>query len=178
MTTLVLAALLLQDGPVAIGDIVPDTTVTDTAGNAISLASFRATSAREGRPVILIAWSNRCPTGRQFQEKYAEIARWCADHNVGFATFCSYGDTSEEVGRLNLSYPVAIEGARDLDRVLGAERVTHSFVLDADGRLVYRGAIDNSQRRRDPEYVCYPLAAAQAVLDGGEVDPAETRAFG
>jgi len=62
-------------------------------------------------------------------------------------------------------------------RALGAEVTPHVFVLDADQRLVYRGAPDADHR--DPSQdAAWLRAALDAALAGEAVGEPETRARG
>lgn len=166
---------------IAIGDLGPDVRMRTVTGEEVSLADFRAREGREGRPVIVVSWSYRCPTGRDFQDKFREIADWCREHDVPFVAVCSYGDTEEEIRevrqRLRIQYPIIHDPDKRLLGPLGVRTVTHTFVLDREGRLRYRGAIDNSNRRQEP-YAGHAIEAARAILEGREISPAETRPFG
>lgn len=63
-------------------------------------------------------------------------------------------------------------------RSFRAATTPHIFVVDAQGRLRYRGAYDDvTFRRREPTRA-YALEAVQALLAGGTPDPAETRPYG
>ena len=73
--------------------------------------------------------------------------------------------------------PYAFDESQDVARALGAERTPQVFVLDGEQRLAYRGAPDADHE--DPsQNAAWLRAALDAVLDGREVERAETPARG
>ena len=74
-------------------------------------------------------------------------------------------------------YPYLHDADQSVARALGAEVTPHVFVLDAEHQVVYRGAPDGDHRdpARGAEWL---RGALDAVLDGRQVEPAETPARG
>lgn len=176
-------ALALQARPIALGDAIPeDLTVTTLEGETKTLRSFQEPAEPgEERPILIVtSWSMRCPIGQGSQRRYAELATWAGEHGAKVVAICSYGDTADEVGEITtdsrLAYPILMDTSTRAARRLGTGTVTTTLVFDREGRLRYRGGIDN--QRRGGQFVAFPENAATALADGRAVEQAETRAYG
>lgn len=79
-------------------------------------------------------------------------------------------------------FPILFDGSGLLAQVLKPSHVPEAFVLDREGKLVYRGAIDNAWEaigRRRPEAEARYLAdAILLAIDGKAVAVAETKPVG
>lgn len=172
------------------GKPAPEFTATDAlSGKEITLSQFK------GKPVVL-EWNNfECPFVKKHygagnmqdvQKKAVEGGAVWITVNSSAAdkqgNFTSDADAAKAVKdhHGNQQYYV-----RDLDgkigRAYGASTTPHMFVIDADGTLVYTGAID-SKPTPDPKDIAsatnYVLAALQALKDGKPVSPANTQPYG
>lgn len=80
------------------------------------------------------------------------------------------------------TFPVLFDASGMMAAALKPSHVPHAFVLDREGRLIYRGAIDNAWEtigRRRPKAENHYLAdAIAAALGGKEVAVAETKPVG
>jgi len=73
--------------------------------------------------------------------------------------------------------PYLYDESQEVARAYGAKTTPDVFVVDAEGRLRYRGAPDAGYD--DPgEGGAWLRSALDAVLDGAEPDPAETEPVG
>ena len=69
------------------------------------------------------------------------------------------------------------EGAK-LATAFGARYTPHIYLFDGNGKLVYRGAIDDNAPNRKKVKEHYLMDAITAVGNGKSIDLAETKAFG
>ncbi|MEO8350682.1 MAG: alkyl hydroperoxide reductase [Chthoniobacteraceae bacterium] len=92
------------------------------------------------------------------------------------------GEAARHFAEWKVAFPVLHDSARMLAGVLKPTHVPEAFVLGAEGRLVYRGAIDNSfeetGRRRAQVEKHFLADALRAALDGKPAPVAETKAVG
>jgi hypothetical protein len=73
--------------------------------------------------------------------------------------------------------PYLHDESQDIARSFGAKVTPDVFVLDADGRLRYRGAPDSDYA--DPSQdAAWLRGALDALLGGGDPSPAETEPVG
>ncbi|MFQ5720702.1 MAG: redoxin family protein, partial [Acidobacteriota bacterium] len=91
------------------------------------------------------------------------------------------GESLEEMVKRAASrhypFPYLVDADQEIARAYGARVTPHVFLLDAGGRLVYRGRIDDAAR---PEQVTTEdlKKALHALLDGKPTPSPATRAFG
>jgi peroxiredoxin len=174
------AAASPEDGspvPAAIGTTVADFTLPDSAGREQSLSKLKG---RAG--VALIFISTRCPVSNMYNERMQKVADDYAARGVPVVGINSNREeTAEEIrthaAGKGLKFTILKdEGAKIADR-LGAGRTPEVFLLDAAGRLVYHGAVDNAQ---NPVMVNthHLRNAIDAVIAGKPVERAEVKAFG
>ncbi|HEU4576946.1 MAG TPA: thioredoxin family protein [Polyangiaceae bacterium] len=172
----------------AIGQPAPDFTLPDLDGKQVSLAEFR------GKPVVLEWFNPGCPfvrnshtvgslKGLAAQEAGQGVA-WLAI-NSGGAGKQGNGVEATRKGQseYGMQHPILLDESGNVGHLYGAERTPHMYVINSEGVLVYRGAIDNSpdgegQSPEGGKLVNYVASALQAVRSGGKVDPAETKPYG
>lgn len=175
-------------GPVAVGAAAPDFTLPDLDGKSVSLSQFR------GKPVVLEWFNPGCPFVRAahtagslkgMAEKYAANGvAWLAINSGGPGKQGNGADANREgVTQFGMQHPVLIDESGAVGRQYGAERTPHMYVVNAEGVLVYRGALDNSpdgegQTPEGGKLVNYVEAALGAVKSGAAVEKAETRPYG
>ena len=165
-----------------LGDPVPAFTLDDTEGSAHGVPADPAPPA-----TVLVVTCNHCPYVvawnprlRAVAEDYAprgvrilainanDVARYPADSPAAMARF---------VRDQNWPIPYLYDESQEVARALDAQVTPHVFVLDAEQRLRYRGAPDADHQ--DPSLnAAWLRDALDAVLDGTEPAPADTRARG
>ena len=91
-------------------------------------------------------------------------------------------EAARHFGEWKVAFPVLHDSARMLAGVLKPTHVPEAFVLGADGRLVYRGAIDNAYedvgRRRANVEKHFLADAIHAAIAGKPAPVATTKAVG
>ncbi len=180
-TTVGLAlALLLPVGaaadrrtPPAIGSDVPDVQATSVQGEPLSLRA--ATAGHEA--VVLVFLSTVCPYANYFAGHIREMAETYGPRGVLFVGLYSNGwESRDEVaahGReRGFAFPIVKDEGHAIADAIGATRTPEAFVVDASGRLRYRGRVMSKQEA--PEL----RRALDAVLEGKRVRTPVTKAFG
>jgi peroxiredoxin len=131
--------------PPAIGTVIEDFKLPDTNGAGRSLKSL---SGKNGAVLIFI--SVQCPVSNGYNERMEKLAEEYKAKGVSVIGINS-----------NVTEPVAVvkahaadkhftftvlkdDGNKVADR-LGATRTPEAYLIDAGGKLVYHGRIDNSQ---------------------------------
>jgi len=91
-------------------------------------------------------------------------------------------ETPDELRRAalerKLAFPILIDPGGRLAREWFTEQTPRAFLIAADMRLQYRGAIDNFQFPGDPDYVAYLEPAISDLLAGRPISQPETASFG
>jgi peroxiredoxin len=160
----------------------PDFTLPGVDGRSHSLADYT-----DAEVLVLVQSCNHCPYVLAWEERVNRLQSEYADRGVTIVAVCSNDATTHPAD----SFEAMVEHARDaayvidylhdedqaLARALGSERTPEVFVFDADRRLRYHGAVDDSRDDRDVS-VHYLRDALDAVLAGEEPAITETPPVG
>lgn len=166
---------------VAIGQPAPPFELTALDGQRIALADFKG-------KIVVLEWINpNCPVSRHHAEaktmtttaaRHPE-AVWLAINS----TKTSHGDylAPEAHAKYNaekgITYPVLYDTDGKVGRAYGAKTTPHMYVIDAEGRLAYMGAIDDDPGMKAPK-VNHADAALAALTAGRRPEPAVTKPYG
>lgn len=153
----------------------PDFALPDLDGQIHRLSDER------GRIAIVNFWSCECPHSERTDSLMTACLRRWGDRVALLSIAANRSETAEAVAQA--------ARARDLPRVLrdadqatadvyDAQTTPHVFVVDADGVLRYRGAVDDVSFRQREATREFLNEAIDALLNGREPVPAETPAYG
>ena len=166
----------------SIGDTAPDFKLPDTAGASWSLSDGDA-----GEATVVVFTCNHCPYALAWHDRIADAARDYAARGVRFLAVNPNdaqrypGDSLEamrqRVANEDWPMPYLRDESQDVAHAYGAKTTPDVFVVDAAGRLRYRGAPDGDydDPARRAEWL---RAALDAVLRGEEPASAETKPVG
>ena len=176
-----LAALLLVAAaePPAIGKPAPAFSGVDETGARHTLADYK------GKAVVL-EWTNpECPfVQRHYQANTMEklAAALGAKEVVWLAVNSTYSNTPADTQAWKTEQGFRYATLQDSDGTIGhaygARTTPHMFVIDAEGVLRYRGAIDDDPRGDAAAPRNYVDAAVQALFAGASPDPSDTKSYG
>ena len=163
--------------PPALGAVVPDFTLPDADGHEHTLASLKG---KGGTVLIFIA--TRCPVSNGYNARMEKLAEDYAARGVNVVGInANSTEPIEEVKQHAKEKGLTFTILKDKGNVIAdrfdAQVTPEAYLLDAAGKLVYHGPIDNS---RNPENVTsnYLRDAIEAVLAGKPVQKSEAKAFG
>jgi peroxiredoxin len=162
---------------VTLGSVVPDFTLPDADGKDHTLASLKGKSA-----TVLIFIATRCPVSNGYNERMKALASDYSSRGVNVIGInANSTEPIEEVKQHAADKGFAFTVLKDKGNVVAdrfdAQVTPEAYLLDASGKLVYHGAIDNS-RAGDSITSTYLRDAIDAVLAGKPVPKAEAKAFG
>jgi len=132
--------------PPAIGTVIEDFKLPDADGAEHSLKSLMG---KNGAVVIFIA--TRCPVSNAYNDRMEKLAQDYKAKGVNVIGVNSNNTepTSEvksHAAEKHLSFMILKDDSNKIADRLGANRTPEAYVLDASGKLVYHGRIDNSQK--------------------------------
>lgn len=160
-----------------IGGAVTDFSLPLISGGLSSLGTIL-----EGKKgAVVVFWSDTCSHCVRYDEYLNTFA---ARHpELGFVAIASrHGEgidsIRETVAERNLIFPIAHDSDGSTAKSWFAQQTPRVYLVDADGKLRYRGAIDNFKFRADREYQPYLEPAIDEFLAGKPVSRAETASFG
>ena len=162
------------------GSRAPDFSLPAAAGGATTTLSQEL--ARH-RLTVLMFIATRCPFSNAYNGRMEKLSSDYASRNVAFIGINSNeGEPAaavvEHARTHGLTFPILKDGGSRVADLYGAQRTPEVFVLDGSGAVRYHGRIDESAD--NPSGVRSPdlRNALDALLAGGPVPVAETKAFG
>jgi len=191
MRTILLAALLAVAAPALAADVgqpAPEFALQDLDGKVHKLSDYR------GKTVVLEWFNPGCPyvVAAHTKGSLVDLARkqskdgvvWLAV-NSGAPGKQGHGvETNRAAAKAwSMSYPILVDESGAVGKAYGATNTPHMFVVSKDGRLVYKGAIDNSPdaERASPQggvLVEYVSATVEDLGAGRPVRTPQTKAYG
>jgi peroxiredoxin len=171
-----------------VGKPAPGFSLEDYEGKTHQLAELR------GKTVVLEWFNPDCPFVKASHTKGSLkglAKRWTEKGVVWLAVNSAapgkQGHAPERVAAgkkaFEMDHPVLADASGAVGRLYGATNTPHLFVIDPQGVLVYRGAIDNSadgegESPAGGTLINYVDVALQALAAGKPIETKETRAYG
>jgi peroxiredoxin len=157
-------------------------TLPNQEGKEVSLSDFKG-------KIVVLEWMNYdCPftkaeykagVMKQTAEKFAKQGViWLAINSTNYAD--AKGDEAF-IKEYQLSYPVLLDKDGKVGKWYGAKTTPDMFIIDTQGKIVYRGAIDNAPLAKKPEkeaYVNYVEKALNELQAGKSVSMPLTKPYG
>ena len=163
--------------PAAIGTTVEDFKLADAEGSEHTLSSLKGKKA-----TVLIFIATRCPVSNAYNERMQKLfedykARGVSVVGINANATESADEIKAHAKEKGLAFVILKDKDNRVADRLGAGHTPEAFLLDARGKLVYHGAIDNAQ---NPVMVNanHLRNALDAVLAGKRVERADVKAFG
>ena len=164
------------DAP-AIGAAVADFTLPDADGKEHSLASLKGSKG-----TVLIFIATKCPVSNAYNERMQKLAE---DYKAkGFNVVGINSNSTEPAAEVKshaaekgLTFAILKDPNNKIADRLNAQVTPEAYLLDASGKLVYHGRIDNARYG-------YLITASElreameATLAGKAVEKTEVKAFG
>ena len=153
----------------------PEFTLPAMNGTIHMLGDYR------GRIVVVNFWSADCPHAERFD---TDITTWLAQWGDDVALISIASNANETDAQINgiarkRGIPVVL---RDADQTVAeryrAQTTPHAFVIDRQGVLRYRGAVDDVAFRQRVPTKFYLKDAVEALLAGRLPETTEVQPFG
>jgi hypothetical protein len=189
LVTLSAAGLLAfspaTNGPLPIGSSLPkaDAKIMDISGQTISLGE-----AKKKNGLLVMFSCNTCPVVRAYQERTRQICQYAQEHELGVVLLNSnegsrsggdsYQDMQSYAKKQSYQWFYAVDKDDILANAFGANRTPECFLFDANSKLVYHGAIDDSPGNPEQVRRQHLKEAISEMLDGKEVSIKESRSIG
>jgi len=167
----------------ALGQPAPDFTLVDAAGGTFTLSEQR------GVPVVLEWFNPGCPYVVRAHEEgcLASYPAEAAGEGVVWVAINSGAQGKQGAGaetnakaaeEWDMGYPVLLDESGAVGRAYGAKTTPHLFVIDAEGVLVYAGAVDDDPRGKLGDERTNYVEAALREMQAGAVSNPETKPYG
>lgn len=183
-----LAAVAMANAEVQIGQPAPDFTLPDCTGKSVSLSDHKG-------KVVVLEWVNHgCPFvvkhygSGNMQKLQAEATAkgvvWLSicSSAPGKQGHMSAADAQKSCGEKNSAATAyLLDESGQVGRTYGAKRTPEMYVIDANGVLVYHGAIDDKKSTNPGDIADaknHVTAALDEILEGKPVSIPKTDAYG
>jgi peroxiredoxin len=135
--------------PAELGQPAPELALSDLDGKRYDLASLK------GKTVVLEWWNPECPFVRaaHTQGLLKDMAKKTQSDEIVWLSVNSaapgkqgYGADGNRAGKAKYGIvnPILLDDTGRVGHSYGAIKTPHLFILDPQGKLVYRGGIDNA----------------------------------
>ena len=183
MIALLFSFSVAKDLPLGSSIPMADIKMKDINGRQVSLNSVKMENG------LLVNFTcNTCPWVIKWQDRYNELAKASQKNKIGFiavnpnAGKRDRGEDMKDMKKFAKKYGhdflYALDEGAKLASAFGAKYTPHIYLFDGNGKLVYRGAIDDNPAKRKKVKKYYLMDAIKAVGKDKSIDLAETKAFG
>ncbi|MDQ8184063.1 redoxin domain-containing protein [Pelagicoccus sp. SDUM812002] len=178
--------------PLALGSSAPDFTLPGVGGNDWSLSDFS-----DSELLLVIFTCNHCPTAQYYEERIKALVTDYQDKGVALVAISpndphsvrldelgwavrsdSFEEMKVQAEERNYNFPYLYDGdSESVSRQYGPLVTPHAFLFDANRKLRYVGAIDDSEREQHVS-TRYVRDAMDALLAGEQPEIAKTKVVG
>jgi peroxiredoxin len=139
---------------------------------------------KKAEAVVVCFTCNHCPVAKNYEDR---LVKFVKDYKGKGVALVAINVNNLEADKLpamkdraeekSFNFPYLYDPTQDIARKYGATVTPHVFLLDAKRKVVYMGAIDDSQKAAKVKKH-YLRDAVDAVLAGRTPAPAKTKQFG
>jgi peroxiredoxin len=162
----------------AVGDDAPVFTLKNYDGKQVTLQNV----ITKNTLTVVMFISTECPISNAYNERMVKLFDDYSKRGVGFVAVNA--NKAEDIKMIGthavdhgFKFPVVKDERNKIADLYGAQVTPETYVINAKGKLLYHGRIDDS--RNATKVTSSDLATAlTALLDGKTVASATTKAFG
>jgi len=169
-------------------EIGSDIPMTDVEFTAVNKNPVSLSKARTEKGLIVMFSCNTCPFVVKAQERTREVMKYAADKDVGMVivnsneAYREKDDAPEAMKsyatKQRYTVPYLIDEKSRLADAFGATRTPEVFLFDGNGKLVYKGAMEDSPSNPSESKEMYLKSAIDNMLSGRDINPASTKSIG
>lgn len=131
---------------------------------------------------------NTCPVVHAYQSRTIEVCNYAKTKEIGVILLNSneasrddgdsFNDMKDYAGEQHYNWPYAVDEKSVMANAFGATRTPECFLFNAEGKLVYHGAIDDNQNGPGEATREHLRIAMNEMLEGKDVSVKTTRSVG
>ena len=169
-----------------IGDVAEDFSLKNIDGKIVSLADYK-----DAKGFIVIFTCNTCPFAVKYEDRIIALNNKYASkgypviaimpNNTAKKPGDNFDAMKQRAQEKGFTFPYLIDENQTVYPKFGATKTPHVFILQkGDGLNIveYIGAIDDNYKDASAVNTKYVENAVDAMLNGEEVSPTETKAIG
>jgi peroxiredoxin len=131
---------------------------------------------------------NACPYAKGWESRIVDLGNAYAGKGIGMIAINAndpkvvaddgYDQMVTRAKERGMKYPYVMDATSEVAKAFGAARTPEAFLFDAQGKLVYHGAVDDNVESAEKVTKTYLKDALDSVVAGKEVSVKETKAVG
>lgn len=140
---------------------------------------------KDAPAVVVVFYANRCPVAEAYESRLLQLAADVRERGVRFVAISVSHHDSDRFEKMqqraherSWKMPYVQDLTQEIARKYGVTTTSQVFLLNADRRIAYMGAIDDQWKDATKVETHYLRDALTAVLAGKPVDITETRPVG
>jgi hypothetical protein len=158
---------------------MPDVTLVGTDGQSRPMRAV----LKQAKTTVLVFFSTHCDCQKAHDATLAQLSKEFSGQGVQFFMVDSEAGSSLEIDKSesqarHYPFPVLRDEKGVLSQAFEAQFATTTVVLDANGRVHYRGGIDSSRKEANASTRPFLQQALQSISQGQEPVVAEPKALG
>ncbi|NNF32771.1 MAG: thioredoxin family protein [Saprospiraceae bacterium] len=185
MSMMMVLSLAANDGDngYKVGDTATDFELKGVDGEMYSLSDFK-----DVKGYVVVFTCNTCPYSVMYEDRLISLADEAKKAGFAFVAVnpndpeVQPGDSFEKMQtrakEKSFNFPYLFDEGQTVYPVYGATRTPHVFVMNADMKVEYIGAVDDNARDAAAVQQQYVVNAMMNITKGQPVDPSMTKAIG
>jgi len=169
----------------ALGEAPPksDVGMKNVDGKDLTIADVKGSQG-----TLVLFTCNHCPWVKAWEDRMVKIAADAKKRGIGVIAINpndpqgypedSYDNMQKRAKDKHYGFPYVVDATSDVARAFGATHTPEAFLFDAEGKLVYHGAIDDNARQPKQVKSRFLADAVGAVAAGKPVALSETKSLG
>ena len=170
---------------IAIGKEMPmaDAKMKSVDGKEIALKDAKTKNG------ILVMFScNTCPYVIKSQERTSEVIKYAGDKGIGMVIINSneaqregadsYSAMVKYAKKEHYNVPYVVDESSKVADAFGATRTPEVFLFDGNGKLVYKGAMEDNPSNPSESKEIFVLSAIDNMLINHSINPNSTKSIG
>ncbi len=159
------------------GEPLPDFSLGSLQGQLTNIASVL--QGKKG--AVIVVWSSTCSHCIRYDKYFNEFGS--RHPQIGLLIVSSRkGEDlpaiTKAAAKRGLTFPIVHDPEGRVAGQWFARQTPRAYLIDPQGNLMYRGAIDNYKYPEDPEHVAYLEPALTQFLNGQPIQRQEVASFG
>jgi peroxiredoxin len=169
----------------ALGATAPVATVRmkSVDGRELTIAD-----AKGEKGTLVIFTCNHCPWVKAWETRIAELGNASQAKGIGVIAINSndpaaypedsFDEMQKRAKDRGMRYPYVVDATSEVARAFGASHTPEIFLFGKDGKLAYKGAVDDNAKEPEKVKEHFLADALEAVAAGKAPAMAETKALG
>ena len=174
-----------RDQPLELGATIP---LADRAMKNVDDSETTIASVAGEHGTLVVFTCNHCPWAQAWEGRITTLGNDYSERGVGVIAINANDPTEypedgfepmqERARAAGMQFPYVVDATSEVARAFGAQKTPETFLFDAEGKLVYQGAIDDNAH--EPENVAshHLRDALESLVNGQPIANPRTRAMG